>query len=266
MRVLGHRGSAGRPGRPENTLAAVRAALDGGAAGVEVDVRRTVDGVLVCSHDADLGRVAGRGPGGGPAVGASTWADLRAVPLPGGTRVPRLEEVLDLAAARGATVVTEVKPVPGAARLTAARALRDLLGDRSRLRPGVDRVTTSSFDPLAAAALAGAAAEAGLLVEPWTDPDRAARLARDRGLDELHLPVQVLRRDPDAVPRARATGLRVVLWTVNAVGDLRGARDLGVSAVITDHPWLASAALAPSPGGRTAGEVRRRPGALAAPR
>lgn len=266
MRVLGHRGSAGRPGRPENTLAAVRAALNGGAAGVEVDVRRTADGVLVCSHDPDLGRVTGRGPGGGPVVGASTWAQLRAVPLPGGTRVPRLEEVLDLAAGRGAVVVTEVKPAPGAARLATAGAVRELLRARWRLRPGADRVTTSSFDPLAAAALAGAGVAAGLLVEPWTDPDRAVRLARDSGLDELHLPVQVLRRGSGAVARARAAGLRVLLWTVNAVGDVRTARDLGVSAVVTDSPWLASAALAPESGPRPAGGVRRRRGALVAPR
>ena len=262
MRVLGHRGSATRAGRPENTLAAVRAALDAGAAGVEVDVRRTVDGVLVCSHDPDLGRATGRPPGQGPRVATSTWAELRALSLPGGTRVPRLEEVLDLAAARRATVVTEVKPVTGAARLTTARAVADLLRARRRLRPGADRVTTSSFDPVAAAALLGAGAAGALLVEPWSDPDRASALAREAGLDELHLSVHVLRRDPGAVGRAHAAGLRVVLWTVNAVADVRRARDLGVSAVITDHPWLASAALAPALG--TVPAVRRRRGALSA--
>ena len=91
-------------------------------------------------------------------------------------------------------------------------------------------------------------------------------VARDSGLDELHLPVQVLRRGPEAVGRARAVGLRVLLWTVNAVGDVRAARDLGVSEVITDSPWLAAAALAPSSGPRPGGGVRRRRGALVAPR
>ncbi|HEV8648949.1 MAG TPA: glycerophosphodiester phosphodiesterase family protein [Actinomycetes bacterium] len=61
MRILGHRGA--RLVAPENTLAAFRAALAEGADGVELDVRRTSDGVLVCFHDSGLGRTTnGRGP------------------------------------------------------------------------------------------------------------------------------------------------------------------------------------------------------------
>jgi glycerophosphoryl diester phosphodiesterase len=59
------------PTYPENTLAAVRTALQAGVDGVEVDVRATEDGVLVLSHDGDLGRVLGTGPASVcvPAVG-----------------------------------------------------------------------------------------------------------------------------------------------------------------------------------------------------
>jgi hypothetical protein len=55
------------PTYPENTLAAVRTALQAGVDGVEVDVRATEDGVLVLAHDGDLGRVLGTGAGTGPA-------------------------------------------------------------------------------------------------------------------------------------------------------------------------------------------------------
>src|ERR1700687_3544713 len=47
--VLAHRGACRRA--PENTLDAFRVARDLGADGVELDVRRTRDGVLVLSHD-----------------------------------------------------------------------------------------------------------------------------------------------------------------------------------------------------------------------
>lgn len=47
--VLGHRGSG--PGVGENTLRSVRAAVDAGADGVEVDVRMTADRRLVLWHD-----------------------------------------------------------------------------------------------------------------------------------------------------------------------------------------------------------------------
>ena len=61
MRILGHRGA--RLVAPENTLAAFRAALADGADGIELDVRQTADGALVCFHDSSLGRTTdGRGP------------------------------------------------------------------------------------------------------------------------------------------------------------------------------------------------------------
>src|SRR6266542_2532452 len=44
-------------------LPRIRAAISEGADGVELDVRRTADQVLVCLHDAGLGRTTnGRGP------------------------------------------------------------------------------------------------------------------------------------------------------------------------------------------------------------
>ncbi|TMK20451.1 MAG: glycerophosphodiester phosphodiesterase, partial [Actinobacteria bacterium] len=50
MQVIGHRGAAALG--PENTIAAVEAGLAAGADGVEIDVRRTADGVVVLMHDA----------------------------------------------------------------------------------------------------------------------------------------------------------------------------------------------------------------------
>src|SRR4051794_36499575 len=83
MLVLGHRGASAA--RPENTLAAFATALADGADGVELDVRRTLDGVLVVHHDP-IGRV--------------TYAELCAG-VPEDRRPPRLEEVVTLVAGRG---------------------------------------------------------------------------------------------------------------------------------------------------------------------
>jgi len=53
-RVIAHRGFSGIA--PENTLAAVRAAIEVGADMVEVDVTMTADGHVVCLHDETLDR------------------------------------------------------------------------------------------------------------------------------------------------------------------------------------------------------------------
>src|SRR4051812_5068484 len=56
--VVAHRGASHE--NAEHTLGAYVAALDAGAEGLECDVRLTADGHLVCVHDRDLRRTAGR--------------------------------------------------------------------------------------------------------------------------------------------------------------------------------------------------------------
>jgi len=43
----------------QNTMSAYRAAWNNGASGVEIDVRTTADGKIICFHDADLSKMAG---------------------------------------------------------------------------------------------------------------------------------------------------------------------------------------------------------------
>ena len=52
--LIGHRGASGYA--PEHTLASYELAITQGADFVEQDLQITKDGVLVCLHDADLGR------------------------------------------------------------------------------------------------------------------------------------------------------------------------------------------------------------------
>ena len=238
MRIIGHRGTPTQPLHPENTLPAVRTALRAGADGVEVDVRATSDGVLVLSHDRDLGRVLGTGAGTGPVVARTPLAALQAVELPGSTAVPTLAAVLDLAAAHGAHVLTEVKPEAGGAEARrTARLLAALLADRRRRLPGADLVTTTSFDLATASSLAGCGTVAGaLIVAPHLDPDRAALQARASGVTEVHLAPTHVRDDRGVVARVRGLGLFVGVGVVDdpdEAGDLVG---LGACLVCTDDP------------------------------
>lgn len=82
----------------ENTLEAYRAALELGADGNEIDIRRTRDGVLVCFHDDMLDHLLAA-YGTVPEV---TWAELQSFtfrdPGPFGDqcRIPTLAETLEL--------------------------------------------------------------------------------------------------------------------------------------------------------------------------
>lgn len=109
-RPIAHRAYHNRAeGRPENSRAAVRAAVAAGY-GIEIDLQPSADGVPMVFHDYDLRRltgVAGRFRG-------MTAAALGATPLLGGTEgIPTLAEVLEIVAGK-VPLLIELKDQDGA--------------------------------------------------------------------------------------------------------------------------------------------------------
>lgn len=101
-----HRGASAYA--PENTMSAFRLGLEMGANGIETDVQRTKDGVLVLFHDDTLTRVTGQ-PG---SVKDYTYAQLRefSVSVHGRSdRIPTLEEFLQAFGALDLTFAIELK-------------------------------------------------------------------------------------------------------------------------------------------------------------
>ena len=109
---------------PENSLAGIRKAAELGADGVEIDVRRSLDGVAMLLHDWSPRRTTGLpGP-----VRLSPSFLLRRVRLRGGSeRVPTLAEALD-ALPEGLFMAVEIKDAgaaPSALHLIRERRLED---------------------------------------------------------------------------------------------------------------------------------------------
>lgn len=102
-----HRGLHGE-GRPENSMAAFRAALDGGY-GIELDVHLLADGELAVIHDSLLERTTGM-PG---RIEELTVGDLENYCLEGtGETIPTFRQVLDLFAGK-APLIVELKAENG---------------------------------------------------------------------------------------------------------------------------------------------------------
>lgn len=98
LEVTAHRGHA--RAAPENTLSALRKAIESGAEYAELDVLQTRDGVVVLLHDRDLKRVAGDPR----RVSDMTFDAIRTLdvgswfsPAFANERVPTLEEAMKLA-------------------------------------------------------------------------------------------------------------------------------------------------------------------------
>jgi len=95
--IIAHRGAS--EDAPENTLAAFHLAWEQGADGIEVDLHLSKDGHVVCIHDEDTRKVAGRKL----VVRQSTLEELRELDVGArhherfrGERIPTLDEVLDI--------------------------------------------------------------------------------------------------------------------------------------------------------------------------
>jgi glycerophosphoryl diester phosphodiesterase len=238
--VLGHRGSPG-PHRPENSVAAVTASFLRGADGVEVDVRLTGDGVLVCSHGPAVRSASGQWV----AVSGTSWEDMRRSRELGHTGAASLAEVLLAVRRHGPRrVVVEAKPVDDdALGARTAAAMGPVLAAAGR---SVD-VTVSSFDPALLLRIRRAVAtdvvRTALLGETGEPAHALLRRALEDGHDEIHPSLPDLCAAPHVVGAARALGVGVTVWTVNAPTDLRRMDDLGVEAVVTDDVPGASATL-----------------------
>jgi glycerophosphoryl diester phosphodiesterase len=220
--VIAHRGASGY--RRENTLAAYALAIEQRADMIEIDLHRTRDAQTVVIHDDR--------PEGLPApeIAHATLAEVRALDLGGGARVPTFDEVLD---AFGPQIDFNVELKSGVSGrypglesvAVGAVSSRGLLG----------RTLFSSFEDATLSALAGCepAARRALLLAPRS-AERPLERARAVGAEALNPWLGLATRE--LIDAAHAEGLAVYVFTVNRVEDMRRLLDLGVDGLFTDYP------------------------------
>jgi glycerophosphoryl diester phosphodiesterase len=205
----------------ENTLASFRAAVALGVDGVELDVRRTRDGVLVVHHD--------------PAVGSLSIAHSARSALP--DYVPTLGEALD--SLEGVAVNVEIKNGRGATEDydehgDLARHVLATIGELG----WAARVSVSCFDLATCAYVRSSNREIAVAWLLWDVAIRDALVqAHLLGFDAVNPHFSTV----DEAVLARASDLRldVNVWTVNARDDLERMAALHVASIITDDPVLA---------------------------
>lgn len=248
LTVFAHRGFAGV--FPENTVAAVRGAVELGADAVEIDVQPTGDGDVVVFHDRRLDGEDGSGltDGSGVVWEQPTATVTSARVLDTEERVPLLTDLL-AAIPDGVLVNIELKN-PGSDAVRPGEALD---GDarttaRERWTPFVDSVLSvvddsdhdvlyASFCEGALAALDTVVSDARLaaLVAP-NCADAGATVARRYDVDAVHPPVDQLTES--VLDAADELDADINAWTVRDWRDARTAVESGVDGIIADYPGL----------------------------
>jgi glycerophosphoryl diester phosphodiesterase len=224
VEITAHRGSSTKA--PENTLSALRLAIEDQAEFAEVDVQRTQDGVLVLFHDGDLQRVAGRAH----RLSQMTLDELREVDVGRwfsaafrDERVPTLQQTIDLVRGR-MRLNLELKYnlpdpalVPGVVELLRQERCLDHCLITSMDYGAVTEV--KRLEPRLRTGL--------ILTAPAEDLDALE-------VDVLSVPLDGI--TPELVRSAHGAGKQIHVWTVNQPEDMRRMIEWGVDNIITDKP------------------------------
>jgi len=105
-RLFAHRGGVVEDKHPDNSAAALQAAVARGYWGLEIDIRETKDGVLVMQHDPDLQLNFGDPR----PIFASTWAELQPLRTKAGAQALwRFEDVVKAAHDAGLHLMLDSK-------------------------------------------------------------------------------------------------------------------------------------------------------------
>lgn len=217
-------------GRPENSCAAVRAAMVAGY-GIEIDLQLSRDGCAMVFHDYDLDRLTGETG----ALRLRDAAELRSIVLTGGDEgIPDLAQVLALVAGR-VPLVVELKDQHGSlgdvdGALERA-VVRDIAGYEGPL-------ALMSFNPHMVARLARLAPNVprGIVTcayapAKWPELSEATR-TRLRGIPDYEsagcsfISHQADDLDRPRVAELKARGATVLCWTVRSTGAEARAREV----------------------------------------
>ncbi len=213
--IVGHRGAAGLA--PENTLAALEAAVRAGADVAEFDVQVTSDDVPVASHDPVVEADGGRRVD----IRSTSFEELRRVRVRG-EPIPSIREVVEAARGRIALFLEVKEP-------------RDtgLVVDLVKELGACSYVAVISFHEEAVREALHRCPGMATGIIYFRPPGKildCKRLGCRIVLPRYPLATQ------KAVALAHRLGLKVVAWTVNSEEWARKLVERGVDAIATDYP------------------------------
>ncbi len=227
VQVTAHRGHA--RAAPDNTLSAMRKAIESGADYAEVDVQQTADGVVVLLHDRDLKRVAGDSR----RIDDLTYDQVRQLdvgswfdPSFAAERVPTLAEVINLSRGRIKLNIELKFYGPD----------RRLAGEVARLVHEQDfefecLVTSFEYDALLEMKRHNPGLRTGLIV--------AHALGDVSRLEVEALSVRADWLSDEVLREAHRRRREVHVWTVNDARQMTQFLKRGVDNIITSDPDLA---------------------------
>ena len=233
IRITAHRGDSSH--EHENTVAAFESAIKSGADAIELDLRRTADGVIVVHHDSSIAKL-------GESIRIMNLPEAQATARVAGFELPTFEEVLKLCRGR---VVADIELKEGGYE-------SEVLDTTARLLTSDGYVFRSFADSVVARLKQlSPETEAGLII--------GSRIAKIKGGFRSFVPLARRLKHCNAdfvsphwklvnrrfISKMRKLDCPVVPWTVdNEMQAVKFGR-IGVSGIVTNDPGKIKRAIDP---------------------
>lgn len=232
-KVVGHRGCRfNTPDSPvtplyENTAAALEFAVNLGIDAVEFDVQLTSDGKVIVFHGPVV-------PGVGKDIRKITFSEARNVTLPGGHRMPTVNEYLKQGKEYPhVKLICEIKKQSSPELETMAV---EQVMDAVRKMDMESQVEYTSFSEWICKEVHRIRPESKVIFLDSGVFVKTPEYAAEQGYDGISYDFNGFMNHPDYAERARKLGIETTLWIVNSHEVVEWAVRHGIDYVSSDHP------------------------------
>jgi glycerophosphoryl diester phosphodiesterase len=238
--LVAHRGASGYA--PENTLPALRKAIELGANYLEIDVHQSKDNHVVAIHDFDVDRTT---DGSGDVkdltideikeLDAGSWFN----PKFAGTKIPTLQEVIDILN-ENVKLIIEVKggseEYPGIEENIVSIVKQNRIESQvifksfnlevlelfKKLAPEIPRLYVFVLH----------FSELNLTLDKWIDFTDIY----DNPADAQYFQAHRWFITESLIEKAHANSIKIIVWNVNTEDEIKSILNLGVDGIETDYP------------------------------
>ncbi len=224
--VVAHRGAWKKNNFPENSIAALRHAINLNLAGSEFDVWRTADDSLVINHDAHYNQLL---------IEQTNYADLVKFKLSNGEKLPTLREYITEGKRNNkhTLLVCEIKP-SAISKERGKRTAVMIVEVIKKLKAG-KKSCYISFDYDILKQIRSVDAKASLQYLEGNKSPKEVKADQINGVDYHY---SVFKKYPEWIKEAKKNKIILNAWTVNEAADMDWIIDHKFNFITTNEPEL----------------------------
>lgn len=224
--IVAHRGAWKKNNLPENSIAALRHAIDLKAVGSEFDVVMTVDDSLVINHDPHYNKLI---------VEETKYADLIKFKLSNGEKLPTLREYIleGQKNNKHTTLVCEIKP-SGVSKERGKKIALKVVETVKKLK--AEKITTYiSFDYEILKQIREVDSKTTL---QYLEGNKSPKEVKEDKITGVDYHYSVFKKHPDWIKEAKDNKISLNVWTVNEVDDMDWIIENKFDYITTNEPEL----------------------------